>query len=99
MNLVKNIFRYKIIFGIVFFFILAFIFEKNIRVQLDDDVEFKRVEKIINSKIKKVDQVLEDIEFSLDSLTLYDLMLKQDFINDGSRWSSWTPKNITIPRA
>lgn len=79
MSIINKIVKYRSILGIILFLILAIFFEKNIRVQLDENKEFIYAEQIINSKIKKVDQVLEEIELSLDSLSLNELMLNQHF--------------------
>ena len=82
MSKLNKIQNYKFLLGTLVFLILAGLFEKNIRIHLNEDDEFKRVESIINSRIEKVDIVLNEIELSLDSLDLKDLMLNPLFFED-----------------
>ncbi len=63
-------------------FFLGWVFEQNIRYQPDETEEFKSVQKLIKEKTKKVDDVLNQIEVHLDSLTLKELMHRQDFVSN-----------------
>ncbi|MBI9055661.1 MAG: GHKL domain-containing protein [Bacteroidales bacterium] len=43
---------------------------------------FEKAQRVLNRKIKKVDKILEDIEFKLDSIELGDLMTDQGFLKE-----------------
>ncbi|MBU8891445.1 MAG: GHKL domain-containing protein [Bacteroidales bacterium] len=79
MRFVNSLLRNKYIIGLIFFIILAFIFERNIRFQPDENNEFENVQQLIINKTKKVDLILKKIESALDTVTLNDLMSDQEF--------------------
>jgi len=79
MTSVYRLIRNKYVIGLILFFSLAVIFEKNIRIQPDEKTEFGEIQQIISQKTKKVDQILDKMELALDSLDLNDLMIKQEF--------------------
>lgn len=80
MSLFQNLFRYKYLIGLILSFSLAFLFERNIRVQPDENKEFSHLQKLIIEKSKKVDLVLNEIESVLDSVTLKELMFDRNLI-------------------
>ena len=80
MFLFKKISQYKSIIFILITVLLALLLEKNSRIELNQDKEFARVEKIIHSKIDKVDKTLSKMKMNLDSNTLDSLMLDHSFL-------------------
>ncbi len=81
MKLFNNLIRFKFLIGLILFFSLAFLFEKNIRFKPNENDEFKDVQIVIKDKTKKVDQILNNIELRLDSVSLRQLMNNQEFIS------------------
>ena len=79
MTSVYRLLRNKYLIGLILFISLAVIFEKNMRIQPDEKTEFDNIQQIINHKTEKVDQILDKMELALDSLSLNDLMIKQEF--------------------
>ena len=79
MAFVYRLLRNKYLIGLILFISLAVIFEKNMRIQPDEKIEFDNIQQIINHKTEKVDQILDKMELALDSLKLNDLMVSQEF--------------------
>ncbi|MCK5029097.1 MAG: GHKL domain-containing protein [Bacteroidales bacterium] len=79
MTFVYRLLRNKYLIGLILFISLAVVFEKNMRIQPDEKIEFDNIQKIINHKTEKVDQILDKMELALDSLNLNDLMINQEF--------------------
>ncbi|MFC2096388.1 hypothetical protein ACFLQ3_01660 [Bacteroidota bacterium] len=80
MKLLQTLFSYKFIIGLFLFLSLAFLFERNIRFTPNENDEFKQAQTIIKSKTQKVDQILNELETKLDSISLLELMNNQNFI-------------------
>jgi len=59
---------------------VALFFEKNVYVPVNQEREFKNAQNVLLEKTKLVDQMLEDIEFKLDSLKLSDLMNNKEYL-------------------
>jgi len=71
---------YKNFIFCLLFALAAFIFEKNVSVSVNQENEFSHAQNVLLEKTKLVDQMLEDIEFKLDSLTLSDLMKNKEYL-------------------
>ena len=81
MRIINYINQYKFSFVAAIFFCLAIIFENNIQVQLNEYDGFEKTQTVLKKKIEKVDKILENIEYKLDSIELSDLMLDQSFLS------------------
>ena len=79
MAFVYRLLRNKYFIGLILFISLAFIFEKNMRIQPDEKNEFDNIQQVIEHKTEKVDYTLDMMELALDSLNLNDLMISQEF--------------------
>ena len=82
MQLRSFINQYKFSILAVVFFSFALFFEKNVNIQISDYHRFEKAQKILDHKIKKVDKILEDIEYKLDSIELGDLMVDKKFLKE-----------------
>jgi signal transduction histidine kinase len=69
------------VFSVVLF-LLAVLFENSVNIQLNEKSYFHYAQNVLNQKIEKVDRVLEDIEYKLDSLELSDLMINSNYFSD-----------------
>ena len=82
MNIIRFIYRYKYLIGLLLSLVIAVLFEQNIRLQPDENDEFGNVQEIIEKKTKKVDQLLNDIEKKLDTTSLEQLMYNLNFVSE-----------------
>lgn len=77
----QRISRLKILAVFLLTLIIAVFLQRNSKTELNEEKEFARVEKIIQSKIETVDQTLSEMQDSLDSNDLRELMLDQSYVN------------------
>ena len=92
MNIIRFIYRYKYLIGLLLSLVIAALFEQNIRLQPDENDEFSNVQEIIEKKTKKVDQLLNDIEKKLDTTSLEQLMYNLNFVSE----NLYTNKGIVL---
>ncbi|MCG8410881.1 MAG: ATP-binding protein [Bacteroidales bacterium] len=78
MKLIFN--KYRIIFSAIICLVFALVFENNSKRISSYESDFNNAQEVLNKKIVKVENILRDIEYKLDSLNLKDLMKNQDFI-------------------
>jgi len=74
--------RYKFLVFSAILFLLATLLENNVYVQLNEKSYFELAQNVLNQKVKKVDRILEEIEYKLDSLELSVLMINDNFLPD-----------------
>lgn len=80
MRLLRFLYQHKfILFSLVIFF-LALVSENKSNFQINEAAQFKHAKELLASRIEKVDKILDDIEYKLDSLSLSDLMIDSDFL-------------------
>jgi len=82
MKIIQEISRNKYLIGFLFSFIIAWFFGQNIRYKPSENLEFDKVQKVVSDKTEKVDNILKQIEQSLDSVSLKDLMQNQEFVSN-----------------
>ena len=82
MKTIRTIIKYKFLLGFLLSFLLAWVFEQNIRFQPSENIELSNVQEVVKQKTNKVDAILGKIEARLDSVTLKELMHSQDFVSN-----------------
>jgi hypothetical protein len=82
MKFLQNIFRIKLILGLILFLSLAILFEQKIRFQPNENEEFVHVQNVLKTKTEKVDRILSYIESKLDSVALQDLLFDQQVMSN-----------------
>jgi two-component system nitrogen regulation sensor histidine kinase NtrY len=82
MKFLQNIFRFKLILGLILFLSLAILFEQKIRFQPNENEEFVHVQNVLKTKTEKVDRILSYIESKLDSVALQDLLFDQQVMSN-----------------
>jgi two-component system, NtrC family, nitrogen regulation sensor histidine kinase NtrY len=75
MELLKKIYSYRLFVGLILFSILAFVFQKNLRLDPYEKGSLKEFQEVINERIVEVDQYLKNTSERLDSFPAYDLMM------------------------